>query len=124
MFRYFVLALVLGGSTACSRLDNGQPASPPAEPTASPGALLMGQSAYERVCAGCHQEGLDGAPAVGDRDAWAGRSSSWVGVLEEHAKDGYLAMPPRGGDPALSDQEVSAAAEYMLMLTHPDLPPD
>ena len=29
-------------------------------------------------------------------------------------------MPARGGDPALSDPEVAAAAEYMLALTHPD----
>ena len=57
---------------------------------------------------------------MGDREAWAGRSSMWVAVLEEHAKEGYLDMPARGGDPALTDREVAAAVEYMLTLIHPD----
>lgn len=77
-----------------------------------------------RACAGCHDEGLNGAPAVGDRETWADRSSLWVAVLEEHAKEGYLDMPARGGDPALSDGEVAATTEYMLSLTHPDRPID
>jgi cytochrome c5 len=47
-----------------------------------------------------------------------------VAVLEEHAKDGYLAMPARGGEPGLCDLDVSAAAEYMLTLTHPDQQPE
>lgn len=124
MFRCFGFVIVLTFAIACTRLDNGQPSAPPADPEAPPGALLAGQTAYERVCASCHQEGLGGAPAVGDRAAWADRSSSWVGVLEEHAKNGYLAMPPRGGDPTLSDQEVVTAAEHMLTLTHPEQRPD
>ncbi len=52
------------------------------------------------------------------------RSESWVAVLEEHAKEGYLAMPARGGDPGLSDHEVSAAAEYMLTQTLPERRPE
>ena len=100
MSRYFLLTLFLAAAAA--------------------GELLASQCAYERACAACHDEGLNGAPAVGDQEAWAGRSSLWVAVLEEHAKEGYLDMPARGGDPGLSDCEVAAATEYMLSLTHPD----
>lgn len=119
MFRYLRLLLVLGVAAGCSQQEAGDDQRPlPAQ------ELLAGQAAYEKVCAGCHEEGVDGAPVTGDRDAWADRSSLWVAVLEEHAINGYLAMPPKGGDPSLADEEVAAAAAYMLTLTHPDRLPD
>ena len=55
---------------------------------------------------------------------WADRASLRVAVLEEQAKEGYLDMPARGGDPALSAGEVAATTEYLLSLTHPDRPVD
>ncbi len=120
MSRYFLLSLFLGAAAACSPTDNAKDASGQSTPAAAAGDMLASQCAYDRACAGCHDEGLNGAPAVGDREAWAARSSLWVAVLEEHAKQGYLDMPARGGDPALTDREVAAAVEYMLTLIHPD----
>ena len=87
-------------------------------------APLSGLEAYEQTCAGCHEEGLDGAPQTGDPDAWAGRSMLWEAVLFEHANSGYLDMPAKGGDPSLDDATVARAAEYMLSLTFPDAPKD
>lgn len=113
--RSLLLFLVI--ATACSPAGNDQAAEPAQE-------LLAGPAAYDRVCASCHEEGVDGAPATGDREAWAGRSPLWVAVLEEHAKKGYLKMPARGGDSGLSDLTVSAAADHMLTLTHPERPPE
>ncbi len=124
MSRYFLLILFLGAAAACSPTDNAKDASGQSTPAAAAGDMLAGQCAYDRACAGCHDEGLNGAPAVGDREAWAGRSSLWVAVLEEHAIEGYLDMPARGGDLALSDCDVAAATEYMLSLTYPDRPKD
>jgi cytochrome c5 len=115
MLRFLLPAVVL--ITACSETADDRDAAPARE-------LLTGQAAYEEVCSDCHDEGKDGAPAVGDRDAWADRSSLWTAVLEEHAKNGYLDMPAKGGEPGLTDQEVSAAAAYMMSLTHPDRPPE
>ena len=83
-----------------------------------------GQHAYELACAGCHDTGIDGAPKTGDASAWRDRSSLWEAVLFEHAKAGYLDMPARGGMTQLPDATVEKAAEYMLSITHPDLPPD
>lgn len=90
------------------------------DPTAAVSEMLPGQQAYENVCARCHKRGRGKAPAAGDRDAWEDRSPLWVAVLEEHAKNGYLKMPAKGGDPSLSDYDVTAAAEYMLTLTYPE----
>jgi len=115
MIRFRLLLLVLVFAGGCSQRSDNDPAEPARE-------LLAGQGAYERVCATCHEEGLDGAPATGDREAWANRSSLWAAVLEEHANSGYLSMPAKGGDPSLSDEEISAATEHMLALTYPDRP--
>jgi cytochrome c5 len=82
---------------------------------------MAGKDAYDQVCARCHEEGLDGAPRTGDRDAWAGRSWLWEAVLFEHAKQGYMTMPAKGGEQGLDDAMVEKAAEYMLTKTFPDV---
>jgi len=83
---------------------------------------LSGQQAYEQVCAACHEEGLEGAPKTGDKEAWAGRSWLWESVLFEHARSGFEEMPAKGGDETLDDDTVTKAAEYMMSLTYPDMP--
>lgn len=80
--------------------------------------------AYEHACADCHETGKDNAPRTGDPDAWAGRSALWEAVLFEHAQKGYFDMPAHGLDGRFSDDEVAAAAQYMLEITHPDRPRD
>lgn len=82
-----------------------------------------GRLAYERACAACHEQGVDGAPATGRPADWVGRSRLWTAVLAEHARRGYLGMPARGGGTELDDRTVQAAAEYMLTRTHPSRPP-
>lgn len=124
MSRHFLLTLFLGVAAACSPADKDQPPSGENSPAAIISESPPGKTAYDRACAHCHEEGLDGAPAVGDQEAWADRSSLWVAVLAEHANKGYLDMPAKGGDASISDREVADAAVYMLTLTHPDRPPD
>lgn len=86
--------------------------------------LLMGQEVYEAACASCHDQGEEGAPRIGERDAWSDRSDLWAAVLSEHAQAGYLEMPEKGGHGELSDDEVSAAVEFMLLKTFPEMPRD
>jgi cytochrome c5 len=100
---------------ACGRA--GQDSAPQTE---TESAWLTGKQAYEDICAGCHEEGIDGAPKTGDREAWDGRSWLWSAVLFEHAKEGYGAMPAKGGDASLDDATVTKAAEYMLTVTYPE----
>jgi cytochrome c5 len=89
------------------------PAIPPAAAkTADAGA--GGKDVYDKVCAVCHGTGVAGAPKVGDKAAWAPRLAQGKDVLHANAIKGKGAMPPKGGNPALSDAEVSAAADYML----------
>jgi len=83
-----------------------------------------GKRTYERVCAGCHETGVEGAPVVGKAGDWQRRSRLWDAVLLEHAEHGYLKMPAHGNADYITDYDVGAAAEYMLTLTHPELPTD
>ncbi len=87
-------------------------------------AELSGLDAYNKVCAGCHETGVDGAPVPGDPTEWEGRSPLWQAVLMEHAKAGYLEMPAKGGEDELSDWTLNAATQYMLEKTYPDHPRD
>lgn len=79
-------------------------------------APLSGEQVNAKLCAGCHGAGVLGAPKTGDKAVWAARISAAGGLdaLVTHAIQGKNAMPPKGGDPSLSDDEVRAAVEYML----------
>lgn len=86
--------------------------------------LAYGKEVYEMACAACHDEGADGAPAIGDRETWSERSPLWSAVLFEHSKNGYLEMPAKGAHLELTDHAIDAASEYLLSVTFPELPLD
>jgi cytochrome c5 len=84
-----------------------------AEANTTPG-VRSGEQVVNTVCQTCHGAGLVGAPKIGDKAAWQPRLAQGVNALQEHAIKGIRAMPPKGGNPSLSDAEVSAAVDYML----------
>ncbi len=86
--------------------------------------LEDGKKNYDAICAACHESGADGAPVTGDREDWRQRSSLWEAVLFEHAEKGYIKMPARGASDYATDYDIETAAEYMLTITHPQLPRD
>ena len=106
-------ALVLAGC-ALGNKDGG----------ASDASTINGEAAYLEYCATCHEDGMFGAPRMGEPMDWEVRSSLWQAVLMEHAKQGYYDMPARGGRSDLPDEVVNAAAEYMLENTYRDRPKD
>lgn len=81
------------------------------EPVASIGKA--GQQTYQAVCAMCHTAGLMNAPKLGDKDAWAPRIAQGKDTLVQHAIKGIRMMPAKGGNPSLSDDEVTQAVVYM-----------
>ena len=120
MLMYLSLAVLCA---ACQQADRDEPATGSAGEHGRP-VHVTPSVAYEHACAACHETGKDGAPRTGDPEAWAGRSSLWEAVLFEHAEDGYFDMPAHGMDGRFSDEEVAAAAQFMLEITHPDRPRD
>jgi len=83
-----------------------------------------GKAIYDASCGKCHETGVDDAPVTRRPEDWVNRSNLWEAVLFEHANKGYLKMPAKGGDEFLTKYEVDLAADYMLTITHPDLPRD
>ncbi len=62
----------------------------------------------------CHDNGVAGAPKHGDKAAWKPRLEQGFDVLVKHSIDGIRAMPPRGGNGKLSDDELRDAVAYMV----------
>ena len=123
MTRVLMLLCLAAVCAACQQAERDAPATDSVDEQGRP-VHVTPKIAYEHACADCHETGRDGAPRTGDPAAWAGRSSLWEAVLFEHAKKGYFNMPAHGLDGRFSDEEISAAAQYMLEITHPDRPRD
>ena len=85
-----------------------------AAPPAAAGGAADGKGVYEKTCAVCHATGLAGAPKFGDKAAWAPRIATGLNTLHNSALHGKNAMPPKGGNLALTDTDVAAAVDYMV----------
>ncbi|TVU92402.1 c-type cytochrome [Vreelandella titanicae] len=88
-------------------------AAAPASDSGSDGDI-DGEGIYGNVCSACHESGAAGAPIRGDEEAWAERTEQGFATLLEHSINGIGAMPARGGNPNLSDEEMEAATAYMV----------
>ena len=80
---------------------------------AGPKIVLTGEQVYNMVCTACHGSGLAGAPKTGDKTVWAKLLKAGKEQLTKTAISGIRGMPPRGGNPELSDQEVEAAVVFI-----------
>lgn len=69
-------------------------------------------------CAPCHASGIAGAPTVGNKSTWQNRTGKSTAVLIENAIKGFQGksgfMPAKGGNSALTDEEISSAVMYIL----------
>lgn len=66
------------------------------------------------VCSKCHATGAQGAPKIGDKQAWSKRASQGLSSLTDHALKGIRQMPSHGGSPDLTDLEIKRAITYMV----------
>lgn len=91
-------------------------AAPAAAPAPAPvqTTTVDGKKIYDATCGVCHNSGVAGAPKLGDKAGWSARVAAGMDTLVAHSINGIRAMPPRGGNPKLSDAEVRAAVEYMV----------
>lgn len=83
-------------------------------------AERSGAQVVKEQCSKCHQEGVSGAPKIGDREAWRPRLTQGVDNLVRSAIHGHGGMPPRGGEADLTDSELRSAILYMY---DPKAPP-
>lgn len=73
-----------------------------------------GATVYNQNCAMCHNPGLANSPKFGDKAAWAPRLATGKEALLKSALNGKGVMPAKGGNPKLSDEDISAAIDHML----------
>ena len=78
---------------------------------------MTGQQVFAQVCKTCHEPGIAGAPKAGNKSDWAPRIAEGEATLVSHAINGFQGktgvMPPKGGNPSLTDDEVHRAVIYM-----------
>lgn len=130
--------LLVAALAACGKKEEAKPAAAPAVPPAAApaqqaapapaapaapapapvAAAGKGEEVYKKSCSLCHQTAVAGAPKFGLKSDWDARIAQGNDVLYGHAIKGFTGskgtMPPKGGNLALSDDDVKAAVDYMV----------
>lgn len=115
--------LLVGLLAACGKSEPPKSEAPP--PAAAPAPVAdatadggKGAELFKKTCAMCHQTGVAGAPKLGDQADWGPRIAQGPDTLYKHAIEGFNgakgAMPAKGGNPALSDDEVKVIVDFMV----------
>lgn len=73
-----------------------------------------GEQVWIANCKICHEAGLAGAPIFGNKQNWSKRIGRGKESLYTHALEGWGDMPAKGGNPALSDEQIKLAVDYMV----------
>ncbi len=73
-----------------------------------------GKAVYDNGCVACHGTGVLGAPKLGDTAAWRARGAGGLPALVNSARVGKGAMPPKGGNSALTDAQLLSVVTYMV----------
>ena len=116
LFVMFAVLIVMSSPAATASSHGGGGKAKGGEVT--PAMLAQGKAVYEKTCAACHATGAAGAPKFGDKAAWKEHVAHGLEHMAEIAIRGEGAMPPRGGNPKLSDAEVRAAVAYIMESSH------
>jgi len=77
-------------------------------------AGIDGEAIYNQACMACHMTGAAGAPIRGNAEQWGPRVEKGIETLYDHAINGFNAMPAKGGNMSLSDDDVKAAVDYIV----------
>jgi cytochrome c5 len=80
---------------------------------ASTGAARSAEALYKETCQTCHATGIANAPKLDDKAAWEPRVANGLDGLLKTAINGKGAMPARGGNPTISDEEMKSVILYM-----------
>ncbi len=125
LIKTFVLPIMAAAVfiSGCGKEEPAVPKSKPAmveqaaestiEVPAAGGDLAQGGQVYDKACKLCHDMGVAGAPKLGDKVAWEARMAKGMETLYGSAINGLNAMPAKGGNAGLSDEEVKSAVAFM-----------
>jgi cytochrome c5 len=111
-------AVFAGATGAAAQAAAASAAADAAKGQVAYDGTLDGSVIFGNLCTGCHTAGVAKAPKL-EKAAWTARIAQGVETLHAHAINGYNGpdggmMPARGGNPALSDEQVKATVDWML----------
>lgn len=106
-------AVRFGEEGAAALAETQAAAQAPAQAAAGD-AAVDGEAVYAGLCKTCHEAGVAGAPIAKSEQMAARLAEKGLDLLVSNALNGLNVMPPRGGNPALTDEQIRAAVEFML----------
>lgn len=107
-------AVAAAPAAAVAATPEAAPAAPTAVAAAPKSDPIKGKKIYQTTCALCHAAGIAGAPKPGDMAAWGPRVAQGYATLYSHAITGIRGMPPKGGNPSLTEADIANAVGYMF----------
>jgi cytochrome c5 len=110
-------AVYAGATGAASQAAASAAAAAAAAAQVAYGGTLDGSVIYGNLCAGCHTSGAGGAPTLVQAQ-WGSRIAQGMDTLYRHSIEGFTGstgvMPAKGGNPALTDEQVQATVDWMV----------
>ena len=100
------------GEEGAAALAEAQAATIEAAPAGD--VVVNGPEVYGGLCKTCHDTGVAEAPIPGSEQMAARETERGLDGLVQNVLNGLNAMPPKGGNPALTDEQIQAAVEFML----------
>ena len=111
-------AVYAGATGASAQAAASAAAAAAAAASGAYGGTLDGKTIFDNLCTGCHTSGAGGAPKLDAAGIGARVASQGLDELVTKAIEGFTGstgvMPPKGGNPALTDEQVKATVEWMV----------
>lgn len=107
---------VASGDASAPASDAAGASAPAASGGGGDAQAARGAEIFNQTCKACHgaTSPIPGAPKVTKNEDWAPRIKQGEETLVQHAINGFNAMPPKGGNTALSDDDIKATVHYMV----------
>jgi cytochrome c5 len=110
-------AVYAGATGAAQQAQAQAQAAAAATAQVAYGGTKDGSVIYNNLCTGCHTSGAGGAPTLTAAGMGA-RAGKGMDLLYQHAIEGFTGtagvMPAKGGNPALTDEQVKVTVDWMM----------
>ena len=110
-------AVYAGQEGVALQLAATEAAKSAASSNAAYGGTLDGKVIFDNLCTACHTSGAGGAPTL-DHAHWDARLAQGKDTLYKHSIEGFTGaagvMPAKGGNPALSVEQMHAVVDWMV----------